>query len=363
MNALSGEEASGQDPSGQESARIDSPAVRVRAEAATLPSPRWVTGITAGSDTRAYTRECGCLLARFVREEVAMPAIPQVARISLKNILVPTDFSPASATALPFALILARIYGATLLAYHVIPPEPLEPVVTDRLPAQDDRVWEEARQNLSDFAHNCSTGDIRFKCLLERGDLVEAIPGVVHDRDIDLVVLGTHGRRGVSKLVLGSEAEKIYRSSPCPVLTVGPKVHAGEWKLRRILCPVEIAENPEPALHYALSLAEENEAEFIVMQSVPLVPWQHREAVAEKTRHHLETLVPEQAKDWCTPEFLVRWEHPAEAVLLAATEREVDLIVMGVRKSRATGLSSHLPWPVASEVVSRAPCPVLTVRV
>lgn len=292
-----------------------------------------------------------------------MSTIPQIARISLKNILVPTDFSPTSTAALPFALTLARIYGATLLAYHVIPPEPLEPVVTDRLPEQDDRGWEEARQNLTEFAHERSIGDIPVHCLLERGDLVDALPAVIHDREIDLVVLGTHGRRGVSKLVLGSEAEKIYRSSPCPVLTVGPKVRAGEWKLHRILCPVELAENPEPALHYALSLAEENEAEFIVMQSVPLVPWQHRESVAQQTCRRLESLVPEQAKDWCTPEFLVRWEHPAEAILLAATEREADLIVMGVRKSRATALSSHLPWPVASEVVSRAPCPVLTVRV
>jgi len=292
-----------------------------------------------------------------------MSTIQQVARISLKNILVPTDFSPTSAAALPFALSLARIYGSTLLAFHVIPPEPLQQVVPDRLAAQDDRDWQEARRNLTEFAHSLQIGEIPCKCLLERGDLVEAIPAVVQDRDVDLVVLGTHGRRGVTKLLLGSAGEKIYRSSPCPVLTVGPKVHAGDWKLRRILCPVDVAEDPEPALHYALSLAEENQAEFIVMQAVPMVPWQHRVSVAEQTRRHLESLIPEQAKDWCTPQFLVRWEHPAEAILLAAAEREADLIVMGVRKSRAAGLSSHLPWPVASEVVSRAPCPVLTVRV
>jgi len=292
-----------------------------------------------------------------------MPTIPQVARISLKNILVPTDFSPASAAALPFALSLARTYGSTLLAFHVIPPEPLQPVVTDRLPVQDDRDWQEARRHLTDFAHDPSLGEISCKCLLERGDLVEAIPAVVHDREVDLIVMGTHGRRGLSKLVLGSAAEKIYRSSPCPVLTVGPKVHAEDWKLRRILCPVDAAQDPEPGLHYALSLVEENEAEFIVMQSVPMVPWQHRAEVTEQTCRHLESLVPEQAGDRCTPEFLVRWEHPAEAILLAADERQADLIVMSVRKARAAGLSSHLPWPVASEVVSRALCPVLTVRV
>ena len=223
-----------------------------------------------------------------------MSTIQQVARISLKNILVPTDFSPTSAAALPFALSLARIYGSTLLAFHVIPPEPLQQVVPDRLAAQDDRDWQEARRNLTEFAHSLQIGEIPCKCLLERGDLVEAIPAVVQDRDVDLVVLGTHGRRGVTKLLLGSAGEKIYRSSPCPVLTVGPKVHAGDWKLRRILCPVDVAEDPEPALHYALSLAEENQAEFIVMQAVPMVPWQHRVSVAEQTRRHLESLIPDQ---------------------------------------------------------------------
>lgn len=292
-----------------------------------------------------------------------MPTVPEVTRISLKNILFPTDFSAASSAALPFALALARIYGSTLLVVHAIPLEPHRQVVLDRLPAQDDRVWQEAQHKFVEFTHGCSIGDTPCKTLLDRGDLADVIPAVVREQEADLVVLGTHGRRGISKLVLGSDAEKIYRSATCPVLTVGPKVHAGEWNLRRILCPVDFAEDPKPALHYALSLAEENEAEFVVLQAVPLVPWQHRPTVELETRRSLEGLIPQEANDWCVPQFLVRWEHPAEAILLAAAEREADLIVMGVRKARAAGLSSHLPWPVASEVVSRAACPVLTVRV
>jgi nucleotide-binding universal stress UspA family protein len=116
-------------------------------------------------------------------------------------------------------------------------------------------------------------------------------------------------------------------------------------------------------LQYALSLAEENQAEFILMQAVPMVPWQHRAAVEAQSLRDLEQLIPEPAKDWCIPECIVRWEYPAEAILHSAVDREADLIVMGVRKARAAGLSTHLPWPVASEVVSRARCPVLTVRV
>jgi nucleotide-binding universal stress UspA family protein len=292
-----------------------------------------------------------------------MPALSAVARISLKNILFPTDFSPASAAAFPFAKALARIYGSTILLAHAVPPEPHGQVVMDRLPAQDDRAWEDARRRLAELKRDLSQTETSCQTLLDRGDLAEVIPDFIREQAVDLVVLGTHGRRGVKKMLLGSGAEKIYRSATCPVMTVGPKAQAAGWTLRRILCPVDVAEDPEPALHYALSLAEENQAQIIVLQAVPMVPWQHRASVEHTMRLRLEALIPEEAKDWCTPEFFVRWEHAPEAILLAATELQPDLIVMGVRKTRAAGLASHLPWPVASEVVNRAACPVLTVRV
>jgi len=294
-----------------------------------------------------------------------MSTAPQVSRIALKNILFPTDFSQASNGALPFALALARVYDSTVVVAHALPPEPHLQVVLDRVPAADERPWHEAQDKLVQFTHNRAFGEIPCKIALDRGDLADVIPAMIREYAADLVVLGTHGRRGVSKIVLGSGAEKIYRSASCPVLTVGPKAHesAEPWTLHRILCPVDLAEDPEPALHYALSLAEEHQAEFIVMQSIPLVPWQRRPAAEEHARRDLERLIPESAKDWCVPQCIVRWEYPAEAILHAAAEREVDLIVMGVHKARAATWSAHLPWPVASEVVSRARCPVLTVRV
>lgn len=293
-----------------------------------------------------------------------MPTLAPVSRLSLKNILVPTDFSPASRAALPFAESLAKVYGSTILFAHAIAPEPHLQVVMDRVPEEDDFVWREARHKLEAFAYECSAASNSTKTLLERGDLAIVIPVLIRENDVDLIVLGTHGRRGVSKMIMGSEAEKIYRTATCPVMTIGPEVHSSpDWKLRRILCPVDLAEDPEPVVHYALSLAEESLAEIIILDAVPLVPWQHRASVEQRSRRALETLIPEQSKDWCVPQFVVRWEHPAEAILCAAQEREADLIVMSVHKSRAPSWLAHLPWPVASEVVSRAPCPVVTVRV
>jgi nucleotide-binding universal stress UspA family protein len=263
--------------------------------------------------------------------------------------LFPTDFSPASSVALALALALARTYGSTLLLAHTISPEPHRQLITDRLSAPDDRLRENARHKLSNFIR--SLGATSFKGLLEPGDLEAVIPTIIHEHDADLVVLGTHGRRGVSKLMLGSDAEGIYRSASCPVLTVGSGVHSSvDWKLNRILCPVDVAEDPEPVLHCALALAEESQAELVGLQATPLVPWQHRAVVQERSRRALESLMPADAQDWCKPEYLVRWEHPVEAIRQTSEQREPDLIVMSVHKARVSALVSHPPWPVASEV-------------
>jgi len=72
--------------------------------------------------------------------------------------------------------------------------------------------------------------------------------------------------------------------------------------------------------------------------------------------------VPAEAEDWCKPEFVARFEFPVEGILRLAKERDADLIVMGVRKSGDAAMQEHRPWPIASQVVAQAPCPVLTVR-
>lgn len=292
-----------------------------------------------------------------------MPTLSKVSRLSLKNILVPTDFSPASQAALPFAQTLAQTYGSTIHLAHTITTEPHWQIVTDHVPKEDEVVWRDARLKMDTLLEEPGFAGIPVKTLLDGGDIDNVIADTIGKHAIDLVVLGTHGRRGVSKMILGSEAERIYRSATCPVLILGPRVHPKEeWGLRQILCPVDTSEDPAQVLHYALSLAEEHQSKFILMQVIPLVPWQHQAEMEERARQTLEKLIPEQSKDWCSPEYVVRWEYPPEAILLEAEKREADLIVMSVHRSHATSWS-HLPWPVASEVISQARCPVLTIRV
>ena len=294
-----------------------------------------------------------------------MEALQTNTRISLSNILITTDFSKVSKNALSFAAALARQYEAKIIVAHAVAPEPHLSVPVDPLPADADSTFLEAQGKLAEFALGNSLGVRPAEMLLERGDVWEVISDIIQKNQIDLVVTGTHGRQGLKKLVLGSEAEKIYRKATCPVLTVGPHVTAlndTNWKLKTILFPTDGSKTSLKALPYALSLAEENQANLIFLQLMPMAPSEYRESDEATAREGMRLMVPLEAEDWCKPEFVARFEFPAEGILAFAKERNVNLIVMGVRKSGDSAVPEHLPWPIACQVVAQAQCPVLTVR-
>jgi len=295
-----------------------------------------------------------------------MEALHTNTRIALNTILVTTDFSQVSKTALAYAAALASQYEAKIVVAHALSPEPMLSVRLDALSAAADPARLEAEAKLVEFVLGDNSLRTRpAKVLLERGEVWNVISDVVEKNKIDLVVTGTHGRQGLKKLVLGSEAEKIYRRATCPVLTIGPQVPrlgAAKWRLKTILFPTDGSETSMKALPYALSLAEENQANLIFLQLICLTRYQYRESEEASAREMLRALVPVDAENWCKPEFVVRFEFPEDGILRLAEERKADLIVMGVRKSAEGAMSEHTPWPIASQVVAKARCPVLTVR-
>ena len=294
-----------------------------------------------------------------------MPTLQANLRLSLKTILFTTDFSPASQAALPYVQALVRWYGSKVIVAHSVPPEPALSVPMDAAPLNMNLSWQEAQNKMTAFLRTDPLPGIVHETVLEQGDLWDVLSDLIRRHDIDLVVLGTHGRQGLKKLVLGSAAEQIFRLAPCPVLTVGPKavchaVRFENWK--RILFATDFSAGSLKALPYALSMAEENNAQLMLMHSIPLVPVQQHDDVLEGARRRLEKLVPLEAADWCKPEYVVRFEFAAEGILKVAKERHADLIVMGVRAAASPRTSAHLPWATAYEVVCHAHCPVLTVR-
>src|SRR5207248_11055703 len=132
----------------------------------------------------------------------------------------------------------------------------------------------------------------------------EVLERLIERHEIDLFVLGTHGRQGLSKLVMGSAAEEIFRRARCPVLTVGPKAardpgNFENWKT--ILFATDFSAGSLKALPYALSLAEENEAKLILLHLVPLDPVQDQQDIERAVIERMEGMVPEDAAAWCDP--------------------------------------------------------------
>jgi nucleotide-binding universal stress UspA family protein len=292
-----------------------------------------------------------------------MPVLDTNTRITLSRILLTTDFTQSSRTAFSYALALARSYGAQVFIAHAVTPEPRLSVPIELLPLEANPVWQDAERRLSEFVADDSLRDVPRQTVLKRGDLWDVVSAVLVENKIDLLVTGTHGRRGLSKIVMGSNAEEIYRRAPCPVLTIGPRVapiEATDWNLQQIIFATDGSEACSRALPYALSLAEENQATLFLVQMLPLVPLQYQEYQKETALRALQALVPEEATAWCKPEFVVDFDLPANGILRAAREHDAGLIVMGVRKPAA--MSAHLPWPIASQVVGQSTCPVLTVR-
>ena len=191
-------------------------------------------------------------------------------RVQLKNILFTTDFSAAAAAALPYAGALAKRFGARLFALHVRTPviNPMTP--PEGWPALERAAAEEERER-KESLRNALPG-VETTVLIEEGDIGMHLPATVKKEHIDLIVLGTRGRTGVGKLMLGSGAEEILRTAECPVLTVGPQapgIPAKYGEFTRILYATSFGcENPAAAA-YAISLAQEFQAELTLLHVLP----------------------------------------------------------------------------------------------
>ena len=183
-----------------------------------------------------------------------------------------------------------------------------------------------------------------------------------------MIVLGTHGRTGVGKLLLGSVAEEIIRRSPCPVLTIGPHAAAraaNGAKISEVLFATDFSPASQAATRYALSLVQEHSAHLTllhVLETAKAAKTAEPARLADATERVLENLIPGDAKAWCKSRCVVEYGSPAEKILEVARDHNADLIVLGVRRPEGIpGSSTHLPFATAHKLLGQARCPVLTV--
>ena len=288
-------------------------------------------------------------------------------RVTLKKLLYLTDFSEPSQSALPFAISIARDFGSTICAMHILVPGTYTYSVPDIAAATIAAQEESAERDMLGVA--AQMADLPHETIVERGLAVWPwLERAIDDRGVDLVVLGTHGRTGVSKLLLGSVAEEIFRKSPIPVLTIGPRVPRGSdhgIRFRHVLFATNFSSESAAAASYAFSFAQENQASLTILHVIAepgKSPNDNSESESDVVAN-LNRLLPQDVELWCRPETIICYGNAAEKILEVAGERGVDLIVLGLRgTAKHTDAATHLGRATAHKVVAHALCPVLTVR-
>lgn len=297
--------------------------------------------------------------------------VAKVRVTEIRKILCPVDFSDFSESVLAYAAAFAKLFGSEVTVLHVFATA-VPPAGSATYPAWLLQV-PEARQSIADelnrlLAPLSSTG-VALRTRIAEGNTATEIVRHAAEHDVDLVVMGTHGRSGFDRLTLGSVAEKVLRKATCPVLTIPPGAArtATDVSVRRILCPTDSSTCSEHAMDFALTLADRADAAVTALHVVETI----------ETRPELSRAMTELQQRRCDTElhFLeemnatraggkritnaVTLGRPYLEILRMAEERAIDLIVMGVRGRGPVDLA--LFGSTTNHVVRRATCPVVTV--
>jgi nucleotide-binding universal stress UspA family protein len=295
---------------------------------------------------------------------VAQPSVAAATSVSLSHILVATDFSPCSDAALLFAAALAKQLQAKVSLFHCLSLEPGFPKPMQSSLPELDGERNTAAIRMHQTLSRPQFGGIETDAIIGRGELWPVLAATIRKHEIDLIVVGTHGRDGLRKLLLGSAAEQVFRLSARPVLTVGPHADPAcleDGGFRRVLYATDLSASSLHGLPFAVTLARQNLILLHVL-CADLAAGEYGATTFDdldfyQKREELRRLIPAGIE----AEAIVDAGLPASTILRTAKERNASLIVMGVNPSSAFA-ATHLPWATAHRVILEARCPVLTVR-
>lgn len=291
----------------------------------------------------------------------------------IERILCPIDFSEFSVTAYDYAQSLAWHYKATLFLQHVIDSlTPFYPYYAfpDAYNEICRKLRADAEQQLHEFAKKHSWRGIQPQCHVQDGVATDLILGLAEAQSVNLIVMGTHGLRGIDHLALGSVTEKVLRKARCAVLAVRKPIHSfappgGEpdlIHLHRILCCTDFSDNSEQAWDHAISLAAEYDAELTVLHVLEDLPSSADiENETAKVLERMEKRISPEARKKGMTKAAARIGKAYQQIVELALESQTDVIIMGVRGRHALDLVVF--GSTTYRVVQLGPCPVLVVHI
>jgi nucleotide-binding universal stress UspA family protein len=285
--------------------------------------------------------------------------------VRFQKILCPVDFFQPSTHAFNYALRIAANYGASVHALHVVAPViPAAygaPFSVEDLTADLEK---ESRRLLEKLKTGARNNRVSITTEIKLGDIDLEIRRSVEEQKADLVAMGTHGRRGFERLVIGSVTERMIRHCPVPLITVGPgRKGTAPPDIRRILVTTDFSAGTPDAMSYALSIAKESQAKVTLLHVVHDIAVditsKYREPLLRGIETELQKLVPEDALD----EVKTRIEVgvPYEFIPNFLRTEKFDLLVMNIHGKSL--LDRALVGSTAERTVRAAAdiCPVLLI--
>jgi nucleotide-binding universal stress UspA family protein len=283
--------------------------------------------------------------------------------IRIQRILVPVDFSPCSKRAIHYGISLALEFNARLVLAHIT--------------AFDKQQYEDAKSRLLTLIPPEFREGLHSEIIVKAGDVHNELQGIVEDRDIDLVIMGSHGRSYFGRLVLGSLTERMLRQLRVPVLTVShlspdKEIHGPEpVPLRRILFATDLSEDADKGLEFAVRLAKGLNAALTVLHvlaageqvfvgtEMTAFPAAYSAELWSQTEERLRRSVARVADGSIPITTLVMEGTPAEKINQVVAESNIDLVVLNLQKKGR--LERAVLGTTAERLIRSATVPVLSV--
>lgn len=293
-----------------------------------------------------------------------MAVLGNTPSVSLDHILMATDFTAASETALAYAGAFAKRFSSRVTVANVVDLSAAARTKEVALAVPLDEMRRDSAENIERvISHGMADGlEVQGK-LLEAHSPAAGILGLAEEIGADLLVIGTHDRKGVHKFILGSFAQEVIHQAKCPVLTIGPCVKPPEGKplnFYTVLFATDLHHDTSAKVAVALAFAEDSLARIVMCHVVnnPSLCLANALDQQFQVEAALRKLIPNAAYDWCSPELEVQYGDPATRILRLSEREAADLIVLGARCG--SSWLGHFFQGTVGHVIAHARCPVMT---
>lgn len=294
-----------------------------------------------------------------------MPVIGDEVGLTLDQVIVATDFTPVSEMAVAYAAALAKRFASKLTVANVVDRSVATRSDEALVGIPIDTMRNDSAENVENVLN-----DLTLDGVHAAGRIVEAynpaaeVVRLADELRANLLVIGTHSKTGLQKMILGSFAEGAIHHAHCPVITVGPNVKVGpaeDIPFRTIIFATDLNHDSVQKAAVALTFAKDSLSRIYMCHVIGHPPSDLSDSLDLEfsSEEKLKKLIPAAAYEWCSPSCTVEYGDVVKHILQLAEKTRADLIVLGAQRN--TGWFTHLTQGTVAQVLSEARCPVMTI--